>query len=115
MNTYLRHRHKFKQGKGARQLTDVLVEASMLTQQRCSLQQLQDSQLTWESKEIRAALDGQGRLSKCPNITALIAKAEAQGVQQNRAQYGDRGQANFRTTYTDEQSLNVAKVPAGDV
>jgi hypothetical protein len=66
MSTYLQYRKKFKAGghvaPGQRSLTDEAVEPAMLTQQRNSLQQLQDDQRNWENETIVKALDQQPRL-----------------------------------------------------
>jgi hypothetical protein len=108
----LQYRKKFKSGGrgGARVLTDELCEPSMLVQQRNSLQQLQDNQRNWESKEITDALKGQTRLHECKNISTLITTLESKKTEKSRATYQDRGAAHFNATYSSEQSLNLAKV-----
>ena len=111
MSTYLQYRKKFKSGSKSSEhvLTDDAIEPSMLVQQRNSLQQLQDDQRCWESESILAGLKGQARLHTYKQITTLISLMEAEKTAKARETYQDRGSAHFSTTYSNEQSLVLAK------
>lgn len=110
MSTYLQFRKKFKAGRTQeRVLTDCVVEPSMLTQQRNSLQQLQDDQRCWENEVILKALEGQKRLHEYKQITNLISIMESNKTARARMTYQDRGGAHFDATYSHDQSLALSK------
>lgn len=115
--TYLQYRSKLRGGtlargaaEHARALTGERVEPTMLYVQRTSLQQLQDSQRTWESPAIQTALEGQQRLNENKDISELIKGLEEKKSERLRLTYQDRGAAHYSSTYKAEEALKLAKV-----